>query len=142
MKKSQFFIMAAERLLTHFKHSKKELLNLIFTLHSDTKCRQRHRGGGFIKTSKSSQKSFTLFSLSPFDLTLEKIISYCERGLETIGSWKKHLPERRILELQQKVSEDQSKVSLEQKRMYFWVFVVQIGFIVLSVLSIIATSRF
>ena len=137
--KIMVFMVKAEHLLVTLKHSKEELLNLVVSQIS-IKSVEKDTGKILNESIQEEERAFTTISLSPFNHLLSKIISYCEGGLETINSWKTHLPERRILKLQQKVLDDQKKVSIEQTKMYYWVFIVQIGFIVLAILSIIATS--
>ena len=77
--------------------------------------------------------------LLPFDTRIDEISSLCENGVKSIDSWFKHLKDKRIQHMENIVNKNKVQSAKEQTKVAKWTFYTQLGFMILSVLFVIAS---
>ena len=77
--------------------------------------------------------------LLPFETRINEMALLGENGIKTIDSWLDHLKSRKIRYLEAVVNQSKVQVAQEQAKTAKWTFYTQIGFMILSVLFIVAS---
>ena len=136
MEKIHEYMIKAQSFMSHIVKFKKKIFSYIIPMTTLVMIDSKTN-----KEIKRYPKDHPVerIGLLPFDTKIDEIASLCENGIKSINSWFKHLQNKRIQYMENIVNQSKVHSAQEQTKAAKWTFYTQLGFMVLSVLFIIAS---
>ena len=138
IKKISEYMINVRKFMLNIKQYKNKIFSIILPLTVMTVI-NRKTGEEVQRKLYASLEEVVKIGLLPFQTYLDEIASLCEAGITSIDSWFDHLKNKRLQNLEVIVNSSKVQAAQEQTKATKMTFRVQLRFIILSVLFIVAS---